>query len=265
MPRKLPDLKNNVAVLPPIESKILSRIPCLLACVGPVGSGKTHIALSIIKLCRREKTMTKLYIMCPSYSSNSIYQSIVKDTDWVHESANGTWAALKEVEADCLANAETYANDMRYTIAYKRFTSGETVSASDEHLLETRGYKEIKVTRPSPCLLLDDLTYSEIFSSSKKNPLTNLCLRHRHIGQGCGLSIILIAQNHKGIPKPMRLNLSHLVVFHTESKKEQESFYSETTQQIPFATFKEILEFDSRKKYGYTFIDNITRTITDSI
>ena len=264
-PRKLPDLKNNIAVLPPIESKYLSRVPFIFAAIGSTGSGKTHLALSIVKLMRREHSITKLYIICPSYKSNVIYQSVVKETDWVFEDVSKVFAALKEVELDCEDLSEQYRRDLQYQIAYKKYTAGHAVSAVDEHLLESYGYRDVTPVRPSPCLILDDMSHSPLFSTSSKNPLTHLILRCRHVGDGLGLSICMMAQTYtSGIPRVLRQNLTHLALFHTESEREIKSMYDECSGQLSFQLFKEIFEHDTRNKHSYMFIDNIPRKTSDS-
>jgi ABC-type dipeptide/oligopeptide/nickel transport system ATPase component len=153
MGRKLPDLKHNVATLPVLESNYISRVPFIFAAIGPTASGKTHLALSIIKLLRREHTITKLYVICPSFKSNMIYKAVVKDTDWVFEDVSKVFQALKEIELDCAAISEQYRNDLLYQIAYKRYTSGETITSAQEHLLENYGYRDVTPVRPSPCLV----------------------------------------------------------------------------------------------------------------
>ena len=265
MPRHLPDLKHNIATLPVLESKYISRVPFILACIGPTASGKTHLGLSLVKLMRREHTITKLYIICPSFKSNVIYQAITKPTDMVFEDINKTYEALHEVEKDCAAISEQYREDLTYQIAYKRYTAGEQINSVQEHLLEARGYKEIKAYRPAPCLIIDDCSHSPLFSSSRKNPLTNLVLRCRHVGDGLGLSILMMAQTYtSGIPRALRQNLTHLALFHTESEREIKSMYDECNGQVHFEAFTGLFQHYTKKKHAYLWIDNIKREMTDT-
>jgi hypothetical protein len=122
---------------------------------GPTASGKTHLALSLIKLLRREHTITKLYCIVPSFKSNVIYKAVVKDTDWIFEDISKVFQALKEVELDCEAISEQYRQDLLYQIAYKKYCAGQTINSAQEHLLESYGYRDVNPVRPSPCLLID--------------------------------------------------------------------------------------------------------------
>jgi hypothetical protein len=266
MPRKLPDLKHNLATLPPIESSYISRIPFIFGAIGSTGSGKSHLALSLIKLLRREKTISKIYAIVPTLESNLIYKAVLKPDDWTFTGDLAkVYNALNEVEADCLAVSEQYRKDLEYQIVLKRFTSGEQMSDGDETLLEQRGYKEITPVRPSPVLIIDDCSHSPLFSSSSKNPLTNLVLRSRHVGDGLGLSIVLIAQTYtSGVPRALRQNLTHLALFRTQSDREIKSMYEECSGLVSYPHFCDIFAAYTQEKHSYLFIDNIKRLMLDS-
>ena len=53
--------------------------------------------------------------------------------------------------------------------------------SSDEHtMLENNNFeKPPEVQRPSPLLIIDDMSHSDIYSTSRQNPFINLCLRLR--------------------------------------------------------------------------------------
>jgi hypothetical protein len=265
-PRKLPDLKHNVACLPPIESRYISRVSFIMACVGATSSGKTHLALSILKLMRREKSITKIYAIVPTLESNVIYKSVLKDDDWTFTGdLSKVYSALREVEADCEAVSEQYRKDLEYQIVYNRYTSGEAITDADDSLLEQYGFRDSKPIRPSPVLLIDDCSHSPLFSSSSKNPLTNLVLRSRHVGDGLGLSIVLIAQTYaSGVPRALRQNLTHLALFRTQSEKEIKSMYEECAGVVSFNHWKDIFNAYTLKKHSYLWVDNILRELNES-
>eukprot|EP00953_Heterococcus_sp_UTEX-ZZ885_P029440 15622-Heterococcus_DN1.PRE.3 len=265
-PRKLPPLKTNIAVLPPIESSYISRVPFIFGAIGSTGSGKSHLALSLIKLMRREKSLTKLYVVCPTVASNVIYKSVLTDNDWVFSGdLSKVFSALREVEADCEAVSEQYRKDLEYQIVLNKFRDGADMSSADETLLEMYGFRDSKPVRPSPCLIIDDCSHSPLFSSSGKNPLTNLVLRSRHCGDGLGLSIVLIAQTYtSGVPRALRQNLTHLALFRTQSEKEIKSMYEECGGLISFVHFKEMFNHYTANKHSYLWIDNIRRTLDDT-
>jgi hypothetical protein len=74
-------------------------------------------------------------------------------------------------------------------------------------------YNNAQKGKPVISLIVDDMMGSKIFSGTHKNPFLNMCLRHRHLGKGCGLSIYMCCQAYggtNGIPKSIRQNLTTL-------------------------------------------------------
>jgi hypothetical protein len=245
--------------------ELISNKPYLFLLLSTI-STESHLALSLIKLMRREKTISKLYVICPTVASNVIYKSVLNDKDWVFSGDLGkVYAALREVEADCEAVSEQYRKDLEYQIVLHKFTSGEQISDGDENLLEQYNYSEVKPVRPSPVLIIDDCSHSPLFSSSTKNPLTNLVLRSRHVGNGLGISLCLIAQTYtSGVPRALRQNFTHVALFRTQSEREIKSMYEECGGLVSFPHFKEVFAAYTQNKHSYLFIDNIRRTLEDS-
>lgn len=264
--RRLPNLKATVATLPPIESRYLSRMPCVFAAVGSTGSGKTHVTLSLIKLLRSEGHCTKLYLVCPTVASNVLYSAVLDPkVDKVYSNLDTVYQALNDVQADCLAESELYRQKLLYEIALKRFTAGDAVDAEQEMLLEQFGWRGEKAVRPCPILLLDDVSHSKVYSTSTKNPLTNLVLRSRHCGDGLGLSVMLIAQTWtSGIPRAMRQQLTHACIFRTESAKEIKAIAEEVSSFIAYPDFLAIFDELTKEKHAYMFVDLVQRALTSS-
>ena len=198
--RVLPNLKTNIQVLPPVMSRYMSRVPFIFAAVGHTGSGKSHLCLGMIKLMLREGSLNKIYLISPTASSNVVYKSVFDETrDVLFEDLGiKVFDFLNWVQQDCINRANAYAEALMYQVAYKRYTSGEVIDNRDEQLLETHGYRNLVAVRPKSVLLIDDASHSQIFSTSQRNPFVNLVLRSRHVGDGCGLSIAMVAQSYRG-------------------------------------------------------------------
>lgn len=268
-PKTLPKLKPTVPTLPALKSAVLPRLPALMAYTGPTNSGKSHLALSMALKMRNEMLLdgpcvTRVFLFCPTVQSNPIYTALLRPTDKVYEDISKPFSILKEIEAEVEADARIYKEQLRLHLAYKRFVSGEPICMADENLLEQNNFQDVKPIRCHPLLILDDLQGSAIYSLTKANPLISLCLRHRHLGQGTGLSIMCICQSHKALPKALRNSLSYLAAFRTGNIKERQSFYDESSQQHSFDEFNKLFEKYTEKRFSYCWIDNTSMSVNPS-
>ena len=267
--RKLPELKPLFEKLPPIESRYLSRIPCIATLTGSTGSGKSHFTLGLIKLLRREGSITKPYVFCPTVRSNAIYSAVLKETDWVFENitdAKAAYAAIEEVERDCKAIAEQYAEELEWALAVKKFKAGDTVDTRQEHLLEQYGYEERMPKRPAFAVLLDDCAHSPLLArhTNKLNKFPNFVLKSRHIGLGLGCSVFIVAQDTRSVPSVLRKNATHMVSWYTANESEIKNLWLDSGCAMAYELFKQMFQHYTHGPHAYMFVDNITRTISDS-
>jgi hypothetical protein len=267
--RRLPDLTPTTPRLPPVESKYLSRWPAIVSAVGPTGSSKTHTLLGLIKLLRREGTITKLYVLCPSVKSNAVYTAVLKDTDWVFENvtnAKEVYATIDEITEDANAIADKWQEQMEWLLALREFKEGKPMNNREESLLDTYGYTEIALRRPGFCMLLDDCAHSPLLArqTSKANKFPNHVLACRHIPPQIGMSIFLIGQNTRCIPKILRDVTTHLFAFRTANEQEIKNYWLDSECTCSYEAFKDYFLSVTSEKYGYLFVDTINRTLTNS-
>jgi hypothetical protein len=267
--RKLPELKPTHEKLPPVESKYLSRIPAIVSAVGPTGSSKSHTILALIKLLRREGTITKCYILCPTVRSNAIYSAVLKGTDWIFENvtnAKEVYATIDEITEDANAIADRYAEELEWCVALQDFKDGKSISDRDEHLLETYGYEEKIPRRPGFAMILDDCAHSPLLarSTNKLNKFPNHVLKCRHVPPQIGMSIFMIAQDTRCIPSVLRKNTTHLFAFKTSNEAEIKNLWLDTGCLCAYDVFKSYFQSVTSVKYGFMFVDTIAGTISDT-
>lgn len=263
MPKKLPSISSTRAKLPLVKSKYVSKLPFVAAMIGSCGSGKSYGAIALTKLMRQEGSINFVFLICPTYKSNDLYHVIKPDV--VYEDLHEVNESLLEIQESMTAKADAYRKDLEYEVARKLFVGGDTVTPAQELLLESRDYANVKAVRPRCLLIIDDCSHSPIFSTSKKNRLTNLVLRHRHEGGGLGLSIMMIAQTYtSGIPRALRQNLDYLAIFHTESEKEIKSLYEEIGGMVSFKRFNEVFQAYTKEKHAFLWVDKNRRTLEES-
>jgi tRNA A37 threonylcarbamoyladenosine biosynthesis protein TsaE len=270
MRRKLPSLKHNVNEMPEIQSSVLSKVSCVFGFTGTCGSGKTHLCLSIIKAMRKEKSITKLFIISPTYDTQPIFTSVVKDDDFVFTDTQDTekvYACINDIERMCNELADAYYEQLEWQLALKRFMAADTLSLKEEHLIQMYGYTVKNITRPSPACIIDDMSHSPLLAkcTNKRNPLNNLILRHRHQCRSLGLSVFILAQDSRGIPKVLRMVMSHGAFFATGSEQEIKNYWLDCGSQISLKHFSDLFKAFTATKYGYLFFDRHTRQFSDSV
>lgn len=74
-------------------------------------------------------------------------------------------------------------------------------------------FPPFEIMKPHPLLFIDDMSYSDIYGTKKTNYLVNLALRHRHIGEGSGISLLFLVQNFKSVPRGIRSNIQQFAMF----------------------------------------------------
>lgn len=107
------------------------------------------------------------------------------------------------------------------------------MSAMNNPLMDVQNWPvfmyPFEIVKPAPVLFIDDMSHSDIYSTSRVNPLVNLCLRHRHLGgAGFGISIYFAVQTFKtGVPKALRNNCQQFFLFKGSDISVLDSMYEE--------------------------------------
>jgi len=142
--------------------------------------------------------------------------------------------------------------------AYIKWKKEMRLTVAEHTMLENADYhKPPEVPRPSPLLIVDDMSHSEIYSTSRQNPFINLCLRHRHINHGKGITIFLAAQTFRsGIPLALRQNIQQYFIWPTKDETQLEAIYHEVANLIDHDTFLKLYKQATKDPHDFLTIDN---------
>jgi len=131
-------------------------------------------------------------------------------------------------------------------------------------------YNNSQNGRPCLALIVDDCQGSNIYNAvGNKNPFINMCLRHRHIGKGCGISIFMCCQTYGGsggIPKIIRQNLTSLLLGEQKNKDVLDQISDEIGGQIEKSKFMEAYhkavfnETPDQQNHNFILIDFFPKT-----
>lgn len=235
----------------------LFKLHTLAAFVGHRGSGKTHAMVNLTKAYLDEGSFNRIFIISPTYESNPIFHVLDihhEDVYTNHQQAN---TAVSEILLKTKDDSDAYDNYEEYMDIFKKWKNKGELSTHERTMLENNSFKKPpKVPRPSPLLIIDDMSHSDIYSVSRNNPFINLCLRHRHINHGKGISIFMAVQTFKsGIPLPLRQNVQQYFIWFTHDSGQLEAIYKEVANLIDEETFMELYRESTKSPHDFLTID----------
>lgn len=100
-------------------------------------------------------------------------------------------------------------------------------------------------------IIFDDLVGSNLFTSRKQDFFKGLNTRHRHYS----LSILMVSQGYKEIPKTIRTNWSGLIVFEIPNEKELEVIYEEFPMSLKRDKWQEAYEYATMGDHDFLFLN----------
>ena len=206
---KIPEIPFNKPGLP--------KPPFRMLMVGPSGSGKSNLLLTLIT----NKSFYK------DYFKNRIHvfsRSITTDPIWTNLS-------LPIIKG---------SYDSYYPDALKQ------IIEEQEKIVEAEG----KNKNNTKLIILDDCL-SEIYNRAGKPGEIETCFfRARH----CNVSLIVTAQSYYHLPKSLRINASCLVAFRLSNHTENRGLYNEHGGRLEFPQWKQLMQHVWSEPYAFLYI-----------
>lgn len=228
------------------EKKVLPHPPELFPLhntqvfVGRCNSGKTNAAIREAAAYQAYGSYNRIFFVSPTADENKALDilHLPKKDIYSHDRlgrnpGSAIDAILVEIHKDSLA----YQLNEEYKPIYRKWLKLQKLEWYDTHtLLEPKEMGILKLHQfrppgnipfPSPLIILDDLSHSNIYSKSQSNDFINTLLRHRHVW-GTGVSIWMLVQTFKtGVPKALRQNIRQFFIWETHDKQNLKSIYEE--------------------------------------
>ena len=241
----------------PYTPKGLFKLHSLCAFIGMRGSGKTHAMVNLAKEYLDHGSFTRVFIISPTYESNPIFHVLRAAKEDVYEDSNNSLKAVEDILKKCAEDSDDYDHYHVYMRAYLKWKRKAPLKLDQKTMLENNNYeKPPTIPRPSPLLIVDDMSHSDIYSTSRHNPFINLCLRHRHINHGKGITIFLAAQTFRsGIPLALRQNIQQYFIWPTRDETQLESIYHEVANLTDYDTFKSLYNQATQDPHDFLAID----------
>ena len=198
------------------------------------GGGKTVAVTNLCKNLVKDKALDRLLVVSPTWGSNKhMFEGLpVEESDIHHEPGPPVvpdvvgkveeemkdWKAYKE-KAKLRKQLEAALRACRSDADIINISPQLLIDAFNLDVFQQPPKHKYNGKRPVLGLFIDDSQATKLFNSAA---FQNMVLKHRHIGDGLGISIFMAVQTYSaqtgGMPKALRENCTHLLLFRTKSQ-----------------------------------------------
>lgn len=191
--------------------------------LGPPKSGKTNLLINMITNKKiYKKVFDKIILVMPTTSMKSIKNNIFSDLP--------TDQHFNELSPDVFIKIKSVRDEF-------------------DRLEELEKEKKKKPKTRRMLVIFDDVL-SQLKDPENYNLLVSLATRYRHLR----VSVILLAQYLRNIPKPMRSQISHLVAFKMPNELDKKILREEYIG-LKLNEFIKLVNFVYENPHDFLFID----------
>ena len=211
----------------PDEYKYIPSVPNRICILAQSNSGKTVLIINMLK---------KVYL--------KIYDDIYIISHSINLDRN--WDSIRGDIPDENLKSEYDEDDLKKIV--------------DRHLAIREKQREAKKRRLGQLLVvLDDvIDNKDVISSKMDSLLTTLFIRGRHLG----ISVWFSSQKYKtAIPRIIRLNCSHYIIFRLSQKSERDAILDEFSALVPMDVLNEIYDKATNERFSFLYIDRTKHDI----
>ena len=245
------------------------KLHAVILAVAKRGCGKTCSISNLLRLMKQNNALDRLILVSPTYHNNKHYfQGLPLAEEDIIEPTRDTAELLMEtIEEEGRIYDEYHEKMKRWNELQKQLRNKRKhIYNIDEDLLlefedmEKPAHK-YNGRKPVIVIFFDDTQGSDLFKPSSK--LSNMVIKHRHLGKtkdgSLGASLIFACQNYTssscGLPKSIRGNLTHMMVFRNKNMKELQLIAEEASGEVSTEEFFDIYDRAIREPHDFLFID----------
>jgi len=252
-------------------SEDLPKMNTLAVLSGKRGGGKSVCITTLVSKLLEEKVIDRVIMITPTYWSNrEVFAplNLNEEEDIIEPSMESIKEFLKKGEEDQEEYKKFLEKKKRYKEYKKLIKSDTPISHIDPMLLmeyDNDGFFngppqwKYAVERPPRIFLIcDDILGTPVLSNPKAG-LLNLCIKHRHIFNGVGISIAILTQTYStnnGLPRAIRENCTLLILFKNNDQNQLEKIHNEIGNDITVEQFDKLFEYATSKPHGFLVIDS---------
>ena len=174
-------------------------LPAVIVFSGSRGSGKTYSCIALMRHFEKKHYITKTFLLCPTRHSNDLYTNLkTLDEKDCFEDENTFGVALHQILTTVQKEWNDYNAELEYKKVFlKAHRNHLALTLREQNTLQFRQGEPLKnVQKPSHLLIVDDAQGTDLYSNARRDLLTHIVIKHRHIP----ITITLLAQSWTGIP-----------------------------------------------------------------
>ena len=266
---------SNFSIKPPMKSAFsidtpndIPKLHTLMIFSGKRGGGKSVAVTNYLRKLLDLKLMDRIVLLTPTWHSNKeVYAPLEldEDLDVIEPTKNSLKDIIKLVEGEkegwdtYLKQKNLYAKfnkDMKSNKPIAEIDPEQLLMYHDNNFFHRKPeWKYEKEVPPRIFVIIDDMLGTDLMLPSAG--LTNLCIKHRHIAEGTGLSIAMLVQSYccqGGLNRAIRENCCQLALF----KNTDDNQIKKITQEmgdVDEDKFLKMFEYATEEPFGFLFID----------
>lgn len=221
------------------QSATLPKLHTLCVAAARRGGGKTVTITNMLRGYKAENLCDRVFLISPTAVSNAeMFEELVASEDVYPPTNKSVLQIIEEING--IAAEFNDANELIDIYkAWRKFVAGtrriESLTQEQLYEFESSGVmhmeqQPVAPKRPVLHIVVDDCQATEIMRAN--SPLTNLCIRHRHLGNGLGASVWLLVQSYlstASVPRCIRENCILLLLWNVRDEKLRLQIASEAT------------------------------------
>ena len=250
---RLPKSKEKDFHTPPGLPELHS-LTCLFA---HRGGGKSYFINRLVKAYG--KALTHVFVVSPTLKSQThLFQDYLGvppehlfQVDSVMDVKNALAQILQQIGGEYKNHKDTKA----YAAAYHKLLHNKRLSPDEANMLQSKDAMPPDPIhpRPVPYLIADDL---QSMGNVLRSPWwESLCVRHRHVADGCGLSIAHLNQSLRSMSRAVRQNASFIGLWGTHDKSALEDLAKECANHVPRDKFMDMFRKATEEPHSFLGID----------
>jgi hypothetical protein len=246
------------------------KLHTLCVASGKRGGGKSVAVANLVKEAKDKGYFDKVYLVTPTYESNKSIWEIadIQEEDIYEPDIN----VLNVIKQNVETERQEWDDFLKRKALYKKYkkdiqnTPFDKIKSSDILSYLEQGFFDFefndkwkygKERPPRLAVVIDDCMGTDLMTKRTAG-LTNLCIRHRHIGKGLGISIFMLVQSYcsrDGIARPIRENTTHLMLFKINDENQIKKVKEESDLPVEDEEWTAMCNHAHSKPFNFLFID----------